>query len=302
MTVFSRFLLYFIEVARVGSIRKASETLHVAASAINRHILNVEDILGLPLFERLPTGLRLTSAGEMLLERARRWNKDYDLLQAQIQDLKGLQRGHATLGVIDALSYEFTTSVIQKMHEDYPGISITVQVLGNADIGRKLVDGDLDMGIMLNPHSSRDIIVHAFFDTPHGIVCRPNHPLADHKKIRFAEASDFQVILPQPPLLAAEYIAILENASGIQLNSIAASNHIRIIKSLIHSGMGISLLSTMDVMEEIKNKSLHFIPLAEKFLKPMTVGLCVLRSRQLSRAALLLLARLENRFSHIVSL
>ncbi|QNT79346.1 LysR family transcriptional regulator [Entomobacter blattae] len=301
MIVFSRFLLYFIEVARVGSIRKASETLNVAASAINRHILNVEDILGLPLFERLPTGLRLTSAGEMLLERARSWNKEYDLLQSQIQDLKGLQRGHAAFGVIDALSYQFSTSIIHKMHEEYPGIAISVNVLGNADIARKIIDGELDMGIMLNPHSSRDIIVHSFFETPHGIVTRPDHPLAERKKIRFSDAADYPMILPKAPLFAAEYISILENASGTQANSVATSNHIRIIKSLINSGIGISLLSTMDVMEEIENKTLCFIPLAEKFLKPMTVGLCVLRSRQLSKAALLLLARFENRFAQILS-
>ncbi len=66
MFAFSRFLLYFTEVARQGSLRKASEVLHVSASSIDRQILRVEEQLDMPLFERHPSGLRMTAAGEIL--------------------------------------------------------------------------------------------------------------------------------------------------------------------------------------------------------------------------------------------
>lgn len=77
MFAFSRFLLYFTEVARQGSFRKASEALHVSASSIDRQILRVEQELAMPLFERHPTGLRLTAAGELLLHAANNWKKDF---------------------------------------------------------------------------------------------------------------------------------------------------------------------------------------------------------------------------------
>ncbi len=67
----SRFSHYFLEVARNGSLRKAAEQLHVSASAINRQILQAEEELGIRLFERLPDGMRLTSAGELLLDDVR---------------------------------------------------------------------------------------------------------------------------------------------------------------------------------------------------------------------------------------
>lgn len=67
MPAFSRFLRYFVVVGRLGSIRKAAEILNVSASAIDRQILNVEADIGIPLFERLPTGLRLTAAGEIMV-------------------------------------------------------------------------------------------------------------------------------------------------------------------------------------------------------------------------------------------
>ncbi|WP_258367825.1 LysR family transcriptional regulator, partial [Komagataeibacter oboediens] len=78
MQPFSRFLVYFLAVARHRSIRKAAESLHIAGSAINRHILLGEKQLQTPLFERLPSGMRLTAAGELLYGCARRWVKDLD--------------------------------------------------------------------------------------------------------------------------------------------------------------------------------------------------------------------------------
>ena len=97
----SRAAIYFDEVARRGSIRGASETLHIAPSAIDRQILMLEQHHGVPLFERLPHGLRLTSAGELLVDSVRRWRRDADRVQSQIDDLRGLRRGKVTTAVVE---------------------------------------------------------------------------------------------------------------------------------------------------------------------------------------------------------
>lgn len=71
--IFARFTRYFDEVARHGSIRKAAEELSVSASAIDRQLLQAEEAFGVALFERLPRGVRLTAAGEILIYGVRRW-------------------------------------------------------------------------------------------------------------------------------------------------------------------------------------------------------------------------------------
>ena len=77
MSPFSRFAHYFIAVARCGSLRRAAEQLHISASAINRQILQAEEAFGTPLFERLPEGLRMTTAGELLYDNLLRWQKEF---------------------------------------------------------------------------------------------------------------------------------------------------------------------------------------------------------------------------------
>ena len=74
-----RFLNYFDEVARAGYFRKAAERLHVAPSAVNRRIQDLEAELGLPLFERLPRGMRLTAAGELFMHYVR--SREAELLR-----------------------------------------------------------------------------------------------------------------------------------------------------------------------------------------------------------------------------
>jgi DNA-binding transcriptional LysR family regulator len=91
MFAFSRFLLYFTEVARQDRFVKRQRRC-MSASSIDRQILRVEQELAMPLFERHPTGLRLTAAGE-LLHAANNWKKDFTRVCEQLDDLRGLRRG-----------------------------------------------------------------------------------------------------------------------------------------------------------------------------------------------------------------
>src|SRR5271168_5095749 len=104
MSPFSRFLRYFLAVARIGSIRRASEELHISASAIDRQILLGEEQLGVRLFERHRSGLRLTTAGEFLLNAARKWTREFEAVCVGLEDLRGLRRGVVRLAIIEALT------------------------------------------------------------------------------------------------------------------------------------------------------------------------------------------------------
>ena len=102
-----RFLRYVDEVARAGSIRKAAEQLHVTASAVNRRVMDLEDELGAPLFERRPRGVRLTAAGELFVRYIREQSGDVERMKSQIEDLKGLRRGTVRIACSQALALDF---------------------------------------------------------------------------------------------------------------------------------------------------------------------------------------------------
>ena len=102
-----RFLRSVDDVARAGSIRQAAERLHVAPSAVNRRLLDIEEELGTTIFERLPRGMRLTPAGELFLHYIRSREADLDQVRSEIEDLRGIRRGDVRLLASQALAPVF---------------------------------------------------------------------------------------------------------------------------------------------------------------------------------------------------
>ena len=96
-------LRYFNEVARLGSIRKAADRLHVAPSAVSRQIAQLEHEVDAILFERSKGGVQLTVAGEVLARHSHGIFRDLDRARTGIDELRGLRRGEVNLWVIEGI-------------------------------------------------------------------------------------------------------------------------------------------------------------------------------------------------------
>lgn len=294
MPAFSRFLRYFLAVARCGSIRRASEELHVAASAIDRQILLGETTLGVKLFERLPAGMRLTTAGELVYHRARSWSGDLDLLLAQLDDLRGLKRGHVTLAVVEALAMGFVPDMIARLALEHPLITASLLVMGNAEVNAAITDGTADFGLQLNPPASRDVEIRTAVEIPLGFVSAPGHPIAAHPEARFSACVGHRLVAPLPPLQVSTQLKELEAESGVTADPACSADNIQMIRSLIRAGVGIGVLSALDAAHEIARGELVFTRITNPRRHPFTLALSVHRSRQLSAAARLLIGWTET--------
>lgn len=299
MPAFSRFLRYFMAVGRIGSIRKAAEKLNVSASAIDRQILRVEAELGVPLFERLPGGLRLTAAGEIMMAAGGRWQKNMGDVRAQIEDLRGLKRGHVEIAVIDAMAKGYIPKVIQSIQCQYPGITIGIKVLENDDVRLAIAQGEVDFGIFFEPQSYRDLTVRAFVDIVLGFVTPVGHPFASQHEARFSACADMKLVVPAEPLALCEQVAILEGATGVAMDTAVRCDNIQMIASLVTQGIGIGILTSLDVIAEVKAGALSFIPISDPILRPMTLALCAASARTPSHAAGIALAEIENSFHEL---
>jgi DNA-binding transcriptional LysR family regulator len=287
--VFSRFMRYFVAVGRTGSIRRASEDLNISASAIDRQILAAEEELGVALFERLPTGLRLTSAGEMMMASANGWQKGLGELRARIEDMRGLRRGHVTIAIIDALARGTVPALVTQVQADYPGITIDLRVLANRDVTDAIRSGAVDFGIVLDPRFSRDLTVCAHAEVMLGFATLPGHPLASAPRQRFSASAGYRLIVPAPPLALAEQLDVLRGVTGITIEPAVTADNVQMIKSLVREGAGVGILTSLDVHDEVAAGELAFTLIGDAVARPMTLALCVASPRQLSAAAQLLL-------------
>lgn len=285
MLPFSRFARYFLEVAQSGSLRKAAEVLHVSASAIDRQILQAEREIETELFERLPTGLKLTAAGELLLHDLRRWRKEYSRTVERFDELQGMRRGHVSIAVIDALSEGIVTSTVAQVGREYPQLSFDMRVVENRRVADLVAASEVDFGLLLDPTEHGGLEIRALVDIPLGVVVPPGHPLAALDHVAFGSILEYRQLMAAAPLIVHELSRALyasHQAEGIERVS---CNSIRMMRSLIRDGAGIGMLSLLDVASDVASGALAFVPLSGRRVRPLTLALCVARRRQLSRAA-----------------
>lgn len=187
----------FIEgVIRAGSIRKASEDMNITASALNRRINRFEEEFGFEIFERLPRGVRLNPAGELLLHHIRSQRSDFARLKSQVADLSGVRRGHVPIACSQALLPYFLPREIASYRKEHPGVTFTVNARDRVAAERELSEFASDIALVFEPLTMVDFeVVYAVAQPIHAIM-RADHPLADHAEIRLRDALRFPHVAP----------------------------------------------------------------------------------------------------------
>ncbi len=292
MSPFSRFAHYFMEVARSGSLRRAAEKLHISASAINRQILQAEASFGTPLFERLPEGLRMTTAGELLYDNLLRWQKEFRVTQQKFDELQGLKRGTVNVGMVQALAEGSFAAALAEIINQCEWLELMLQVADSQSISDRVRQADVDFGLILDPEGQAGLNVLAFIEMEVGVVLHPHHPFATAPAISLGELSDERHIIPGAPLIVHDRVAMLYRHYDFSPPNTVSCNDIRLIKSLVLKGGGVTVLSLLDVQDEVNNGLLAFVPLRNKLLRPLTLALCTAPSRQLSRPAQMAIQKL----------
>jgi len=189
--------LKFIDVvAREGSIRKAADKLAITSTALNRRILQIEDEIGQPLFERLPGGVRLNTAGEIFVQHIRSQFADLARVQSQIADLSGIRRGHVRIASgADALR-RFLPAAIARYRAHHPAVSFQLNRCYGEDAEARLLSLDADLSLIFAPIRAAHVHVAATVRQQIHCVMPTGHRLAGRETIRLRDLADEALVLP----------------------------------------------------------------------------------------------------------
>jgi len=182
MRIHARALTGFDMIRRCGSIREASRRLNISSSALNRQLLQLEAELGMPLFERLPQGLRLTPVGEILARHVMALLQDLQRLEGELAALKGLRTGTLDIASVAALTPSFLPNVLQRMTALYPAVSVNVRIADSVECGRLVASGDADLALAFLRQKNPAIRQYAVGSFPLGAVVPATHPLATGRR------------------------------------------------------------------------------------------------------------------------
>lgn len=284
MPLMTTALRYFDEVARQGSIRRAADHLHVAASAVNRQILKLEDELGVPLFERLPRGLRLSSAGELLVYQVRQWQRDERQLLGVLDDIRGTGTSEVRVASVESVTDRLLPVTIRRFMERYPRVRFDLSTDLTDPIIDAILSGEADIGLCINPPSNPRLRTLRRLELRFGAVMAPWHSLAKASELRLKDFENVPVILPDQAMFRGSTLERALSTQDVRLSAVAACGRILSMKSLAREGVGVAFLNPLDVTRELAEGELVFVPLRDRGIAAAQLEMCVAKDRPLPLA------------------
>jgi DNA-binding transcriptional LysR family regulator len=245
----------FVRVAEEGSITRAAEVMHLTQPAVTNHVRRLERELRVELFERTGRGVRLTPAGEALLDYARR---SLGLLEEGRQALLDLQEGtggRLVLGVGVTTSIFHLPGWLRRFREAHPGVDLTVRTGGSRDTAQWVVNREIDLGIVTSSVPHPELCVRELFQEEIVLVTPPEHALAG--RIAPPEELDAaSLILSRTGTGFRDYLDRSLAAAGLRVQVKMESDSVEAIKSFVEVGLGISFLPAASVAAELETGAL----------------------------------------------
>jgi DNA-binding transcriptional LysR family regulator len=244
-------LSVFRAVARQQSFTRAARELYISQPAVSAHVRELERLYGIELFEQVGRGVQLTEAGRLLEAYADRLLALVEESRRAIDELKGLERGHLSVGASTIPGAYFLPAALARFKEQHPGVSVelriddTHQTLGMLRRGEVelAVVGEIqeETGLHRRPYRSDDLV----------LVTACSHRWAQHGLREAAELAD------EPFILREQGSSTRENAEAL-LRRLGIAPHIAMewgsteaIKKAVEAGLGVSILSSHAVALEV---------------------------------------------------
>ncbi|NOX76337.1 MAG: LysR family transcriptional regulator [Gammaproteobacteria bacterium] len=243
-----RQLQVFEATARLLSFRKAAEELHLSQPAVSMQIKQLEENVGLPLFEKLGKQIYLTEAGREIYHYSRTIGQLLGEADTVIDGLKGAHQGRLTIAVASTANY-FVPTLLGVFHERFPGITVSLDVTNRETLLQQLTENVVDLVVMGQPPKTADLNAGAFMENPLVIVAPPDHPLATQSNIPFKRLEDEVFLTRERGSGTRSAIERFFNQHDVQLTTGMEIASNEAIKQSVRAGLGLGLLSrdTLDM-------------------------------------------------------
>jgi DNA-binding transcriptional LysR family regulator len=182
-------LRLFVTAAREGSIARAAEREHIAASALSRRIADLEHALGVPLLVRSARGIELTQAGQCVFERGARIEEELLALVKDVWDLSGSVVGTVRLCANASAIVGELPERLQVFKQAYPAVDIALQEQRSWEVVRACLDDRADLGIAVATETPKGLDSWHFAADPLIVLLPAGHPLASQRRIAFKDVA-----------------------------------------------------------------------------------------------------------------
>ncbi len=275
----------FHEIARQGSFTKAADRLFLTQPAISLQLKALEEEVGEALLERGHKRIRLTPAGEILLRRTRAVLAELDSAHAEIASLRQELRGRLVIGTSDTNSTYVLPDVLRSYRESYPLVEVDIRNKMSTEVGRLVVDDEVDLGLATMPIRDRERLgeSQALFTRQDVLICPADHALASRKQIALKAVAELPLLALEPGSTTRYLLDQSFRQADLKPRVSMNLGSIEVIKRFVEIGFGVAIVPKIAIGQEVANGRLH--SMAVRGLSPRPIGLVEHRGRRRSPAA-----------------
>ena len=278
---------YFYQSALDSSIRKASQNLNINSSAIVRQIQKLEDRLQTKLFIRNARGLELTNEGKLLFDHLSIQNEVNTNFLSDLKQNKTGTTGEINISTGETFAVQFLSPIISKFRKIYPDVKIKISSRQPDTIIDSLITNKTDFGISFAkdlPKTLKSLFVCNF---PMGILCSPNHILANKSEILLDDCLKFPLIFHPGTVTFWNSIQREIGEKLYSINPNLISNSFAFIKNyLIEDENYLTFFTSVGSVREIHSKQLVFKTVNHKLFLNNKVGIIVSKNSKFKKFTL----------------
>jgi len=251
-------------VAEARGFSRAAESVHVSQPAISMQVGELEAQLGLTLFHRLPRGVKLTAAGQLLLGYAQRLSALADEAERAIVEMKRLSRGRLAVGASTTIGVYLLPNLLGDYRRRYPDIDLQFDIANTEDIENRLVDGTLDAGLTEGLAPKRDELESVVFLRDYLVpIVRPDHPRlkAGSEPFTLRQLCAESMIMREAGSGTREVIERALAKRGQKLQRVPmVLGSTEAIKRAVAAGLGVAIVSHLTIQTELASGQLAILP------------------------------------------
>ena len=279
-----RQLATFHAVARLGSVSRAAEELHLTQPAVSIQIGLLEESAGSPLLARSGRGVRLTVAGELLAGYAARILELWREAGEEMATLSGVFSGTLRVGAVTTAEYLLPPLLVTFANLN-PNVQVKLQVGNRDQIVRLLAGQDIDLAIMGRAPAELKTRSQAFAKHPMAFIAAPKHPLMAQTKLRLADLAQANLLVRERGSGTRTTVERLFKDAGVAFRVGSEMSSNEAIKQMCAAGFGVAFLSLHTCVLELDAQLLALLPLPDN---PIEREWFVIQmaSRQLPQVAL----------------
>src|SRR3954449_7514687 len=244
-----RQLRYLVALAEERNFTRAAAREHIAQPALSQQIRRLEEQVGVALVERTTRRVALTSAGELLVGRARRILREVDSARAELEGLTGIETGHVFVGVLHTMGPVDVSLVLALFRERHPGVELTVREQSSEELAEMVRDDELDLAFLSVTESveRKGLGLHQLVSEELVLIVSLEHRFAGRRRVRMAELAGEEFISYRAGARLRELLESAGRSEGFEPRVTLESNESGRIRRLVARGLGVAILPRSDV-------------------------------------------------------